>query len=52
MDDAGLHRRTREGRVDGIGQALQAVDHGDQDVLAPSALEFVEDLEAELGPSV
>lgn len=50
MHDAGLHGRAREGRADGLGQALQAVDHGNQDVPAPSGLEFIEDLEPELGP--
>lgn len=49
MHDAGLHRRARKGGADGLGQALQTIDHGDQDVLAPSGLEFIEDLEPELG---
>lgn len=49
MHDAGLYRRA-QGRADGLGRILQAVDHGDQDVLAPLGPEFVEDLEPELGP--
>lgn len=50
IHDADLHRRAREGRADGVGQALQVVDHGNQDVLAPSGLAFIEDLEPELRP--
>lgn len=49
MHDAGLHRRAQEGGANDVGQALQAIGHGDRDVLAPSGLEFVEYLEPELG---
>ena len=34
MDNAGLDDRLRKDGSDGFGKALQAVDHGDQDVLA------------------
>ncbi len=33
MDDAGLNRGLWKDRVDGVGEALQAVDDGDQNVL-------------------
>jgi hypothetical protein len=50
MHDAGLHGCLGIGRADGLGQALQAVDHRDQDVLAAAGFEFVKDLEPEFGP--
>uniref|UniRef100_A0A915JK06 Uncharacterized protein n=1 Tax=Romanomermis culicivorax TaxID=13658 RepID=A0A915JK06_ROMCU len=49
MHDAGLNGCPRIGCTDGLGQPLQAIDHGDQDVLAAARLEFVEHLEPELG---
>ena len=36
MDDAGLDRGLRKDRRDRLRKALQAVDHGDQDVLDPA----------------
>ena len=36
-------------RLDRLGEALQAVDHGDQDVAAAAGLELVQHLEPELG---
>ena len=37
MHDAGLHPRLREGRLDRLGEALKAVDAGDQDILDAAA---------------
>jgi len=41
MHDTGLHRGIREGCVDGIREALEPVNDGDQDVLQPSVFEIV-----------
>ncbi|CAB5328303.1 hypothetical protein IST4119_00738 [Burkholderia multivorans] len=49
MHDAGLDRRFREHRVDRFGEALQAVDHGDQDVLHAAQLQVVHHPQPELG---
>src|SRR4029453_3355709 len=49
MDDAGLDLGLREHGGDRLGEALQAVDHGDKDVLDAAVLEFVHDPEPELG---
>src|SRR3954462_986518 len=49
MHDAGLHPRGREGRLDRLGEALQAVDAADQDVLDAAAAQVVEDGQPELG---
>lgn len=38
MHDAGLHRRARVRRADRLGQPLEAIHHGDQDVLAATGL--------------
>ena len=48
MDDAGLHPRLREDGLDRLGEPLQPVDAGDQDVLDAALLQVVEDLEPEL----
>ena len=45
MDDAGLDHRHRERRLDGFGEALEAVAARDQDVLHASGLELVDDLQ-------
>jgi hypothetical protein len=48
MDDAGLHRRRRENRLDRLREALQPVDAADQDVGDAALLELGEDLHPEL----
>jgi hypothetical protein len=50
VHDAGLHSGLRVDRTDRVGQPLQAVDHGDQDVLTAARPEFIEHLEPELRP--
>src|SRR6195952_2989741 len=42
MDDARLHQGLREGSVDRLGEALQPVDHRDQDVLHPAVAKLVD----------
>jgi len=49
MNDAGLHHRLREKRIDGLRKALQSIDDSDQDVADATALEFVHDAQPELG---
>ena len=49
MDDAGLHDGAREDGGDGVGEALQPIDHGEQEVLDAAVLEFVHDPQPELG---
>ena len=49
MDDAGLHPGLGEDGLDGVGEALEAVDAGDEDVVDAAALEVVEDGQPELG---
>src|SRR5215210_7089407 len=48
VDDAGLHPGLREGRLDRLGEALEAVDAADQDVLDAAAAEVVEHGQPEL----
>lgn len=48
VNDARLHHRLREHRRDGLGEALEAVNDRDQDVVNASGLEFVHDPEPEL----
>src|SRR5436190_16381312 len=48
MDDAGLHPRLREGRLDRLREALEAVDAADQDVLDAAAPEVVARRQPEL----
>lgn len=50
MHDTGLDRRFREYRVDRFREALQAVDHGNQDVLHAAQLQVVDHPQPELGP--
>src|ERR1700689_2099973 len=45
MNDAGLNRGLRKDGLDRLRKALQAVDHGDQDVLDATSLQLVHDLE-------
>ncbi|MCY1383443.1 hypothetical protein D9M69_715690 [compost metagenome] len=49
MHDAGLDLRGRINRLDRLGEAAQAVDHRNQDVVQAAVLQFVEDLQPELG---
>src|SRR5271169_2447905 len=42
-DDAGLNDCLWEHGINGLGKALQAVDHGDENVLNPAALQLVYD---------
>ena len=48
MDDAGLHPRLREDRLDRLREAPEAVDAGDQDVCDAAAVQVVENGEPEL----
>jgi hypothetical protein len=48
MHDAGLHRRGREDSLDRLGESLQPVDAGDEDVVDAALLEVGEDLHPEL----
>lgn len=41
VDDAGLRRGLREGRIDRLGKPLQPVDHRNQDVLNAAVARFV-----------
>src|SRR5436305_107494 len=50
VHDAGLHHGLWEYRGDRLGEALEPVDDGDQDVIDAAGLEFVDHLEPELGP--
>jgi len=49
MDNAGLHSRPREDSSDGAGEALETVDHCEDDVLNTAVFEFVHDPQPELG---
>ena len=49
VHDAGLHPGLRERRLDRLGEAFEAVDAADQDVLDAAALEVIEDGQPELG---
>ena len=52
VHDAGLHCGVREGRVDGVREALEAVNNGDEDVLHPPVAQVVHDRQPELCPLV
>ena len=53
VHDAGLHPGLGEGRLDRVGEALQAVDAGDQDVLdAAAACRSLRTASQNLEPSV
>ena len=43
MDDAGLNDCLWENGINGLRKTLQAVDHGDENVLNPAALQLVYD---------
>ena len=49
MDDAGLNDGLWENGINSLGKALQAVDHGDEDVLGASGLQLVYDAQPEFG---
>ena len=49
MDDTGLHGGAREDGSDGVGEALEPVDHGEDDVVDAAVLELVHDPQPELG---
>jgi hypothetical protein len=50
LHDASLHRRCRKDRVHRLGEALEAIDHGNQDVLDAAGLQIVDHLHPELRP--
>ena len=52
MDDAGLNDCLWENGINGLGKTLQAVDHGDENVLDPAGLQLVYDAQQNLAPSV
>ena len=52
MHDAGLHRRLGEDRLDRFGEALEAVDAADQDVVDAAGLQVGQHLHPELGALV
>jgi hypothetical protein len=49
VDDAGLHDRAREDGSDRVREALEAVDHGEDDVVDTAVLELVHNAQPELG---
>ena len=49
MHDAGLNHGIREHSGNGIWEALEAIDDGDQDVVGSPALDLVHDPQPELG---
>jgi len=52
VHDAGLDGRIREGCIDGIREALEAVNHSDEDVLNSAIAQVVHHREPEFGPFV
>ena len=52
MHDACLHRGLGKGGGDRLGEALQPIHDGDQDVLDPAVAQLVHDAEPELGALV
>src|SRR6476619_3789561 len=52
MYNTGLNQRLRKHAGDRLGKALQAIDDGDQDIVEPTRLQIVHDLEPEFGASV
>lgn len=52
VDDAGLHRRLRKNGRYCLGEALQPVDHGYQDVTDAAVAQLVHDFEPKLGSLV
>jgi hypothetical protein len=52
MDHAGLDLGPGKGSLDGLGEALETVHDGDENVLDPAVAEVAEDLGPELRPLV
>jgi len=52
VHNAGLHRGVGEGRVDGVREALEAVNNGDEDVLHTPVAQVVHDRQPEFCPFV
>ena len=52
VNDAGLNDRLRENRIDGFGEALQAIDDGDENVLGPRFFSSFMTRSQNLAPSV
>ena len=52
VDDASLDDRVREHRGDGVGEALEAIDDSQHDILGAAVPELVHDPEPELGAFV
>ena len=49
MDDASLNDGLRKNRIDGFRKALQAIDHGDENILGAAGLQLVDDAQPEFG---
>ena len=49
MNDAGLNDCLRENGINGLGKTLQAVDHGDENVLGPAGLQLIDNAQPEFG---
>ena len=49
VDDTGLNHSLGEGGVDRLGEALETIDDGEQDVLHAPVLELIHDPQPELG---
>jgi len=52
MHDARLDSRVGKGRVDGVREALEAINDGDQDVFDAPVAQIVHHREPELGPLI
>ena len=49
VDDTGLNQGLGEGGVDRLGEALETIDDGEQDVLHVPVLDLIHDAQPELG---
>ena len=52
MYDAGLDCRIGKGRIDGIKEAFEAFENGDQDVVDAAIAQIVHHQEPEFGPFI
>ena len=52
MYDAGLDSRIRERGIDGIGEAFETVDNGDEDIFDAAIAQIVHHGEPEFGPFI
>lgn len=52
MDNTGLDLGSGEGRFDGLGEALETVHDGDQDVLNAAVAQIAQHLGPEFGPLI